>query len=124
MSCLLRPYLVILISFIRCVKKLFTFIKSASMSLFALLFFFNFHGETQMYAVWSYIIFVCEHYLKVKLFHVFVRVVGSLFFCVDVLDHALVDKVERSGMYFAISVSYFPVDISCLIFLTLFLASS
>ena len=39
-----------------------------------------------MYAFWVYTIVVCEHYLKVKLFHLLVRVVESISFGVDVLD--------------------------------------
>ena len=58
-----------------------------------------------MYAFWVYIIVVCEHYLKVKLFHLLVRVVGSLFFGADILDYALVDKVKHSRyVFFYISI--------------------
>ena len=60
MSCLSLPYLVTLISFIRCPKKLFTVIRSASTLFDSLLYL-----ETKADAVWVYVIFVRQHYLKV-----------------------------------------------------------
>ena len=116
---MLLPYLLMLISLTKCAKKLFTVIRSASIST-ASLFFFKFYRKTDMNAVWVDIVVVSQQYLKIKFFHISVGRMGNFFTGINIFKHTLKFKLEETRYVFCniLVMSYFPVLIGSLSFFT------
>ena len=107
---MLLPYLLMLISLTKCAKKLFTVIRSVSIST-ASLFFLKFYRKTDMNAVWVDIVVVSQQYLKIKFFHISVGRMGNFFTGISIFKHTLKFKLEETRDVFCnILVIFSSID--------------
>ena len=106
-SSLSLPYFVTLISFTKWAKKLWTVIKTPSISRFWL-FFLNFHGKAYMDTVRVNIIIINQQNLKVELLHISVGWMGYFFPSIYVFKQSLKSKLKKSRYVFDIVLVISP----------------
>ena len=81
-------------------KKHYLQVLSPCQCYYSCLLLFYFYWKTNMHTVRVCIIVVCNHNLKLKIFHILVEYIRDLLFCVNIFNHALKNEIKHSGDVF------------------------